>query len=81
MPIPSYTGRHVHVVPLTHTFNRNFMPMEANSELPVLLPYYEGREVYSMPLVPAPQKLPEGNQKVVTPPPLDVMNFMKGGQL
>lgn len=81
MPIPSNTGRDVHVTPLTNKFNRNFMPLEANSELPVLLPIYEGREVYSVPLTPEPQKLPEVAQRVHNVQPLNPMDFMRGGNV
>ncbi len=79
MPIPSNTGRDVYIVPLVSTYHRNYIPMEANSELPVLVPFYEGREVWSMPIVPAPQKLPEGNTKTVKPQVIDPYDFMRGG--
>lgn len=81
MPIPSHTGRDVHVTPLSTKFNRNFMPLEANSELPVLLPMYESREVFAMPIMPEPQKLAEAPHRITNVQPLNPMDFMRGDGL
>lgn len=53
MPIPAYgTIGDILVVPLNNKYNVNFLPLEANGEVPVKEKWFDGGDVQSVPLRP-----------------------------
>jgi hypothetical protein len=73
-------GNPVHVVPLTNQYNRNFMPMDANGEVPVPTRWFDASDVYYQVQRPEVAAREIDTAPVpVKPRVLNPMDFMKGG--
>lgn len=74
-------GADVLVVPLTNQWNRNFMPMDANGELPVGSRWFDGSDVlWQLDNPTLASREIDTAHVPVQPRVLNPMDFMGGGK-